>query len=49
MGLICHTVGSVPFRSPVLSFCAMRSRKVYGGTKPGGQGGRGGRGVTGES
>lgn len=38
MGLICHTVGSVPFRSPVLSFCAMRSRKVYGGTKAGGRG-----------
>lgn len=28
--LICHTVGSVPFESPVLSFCAMLSRKVRG-------------------
>jgi hypothetical protein len=30
LALICHTVGSVPFRSPVLSFCAMLSRKVRG-------------------
>lgn len=30
MALICHTVGSVPFKSPVLSFCAMLSRKVRG-------------------
>jgi hypothetical protein len=29
MALICHRVGSTPFRSPVLSFCAMLSRKVY--------------------
>jgi hypothetical protein len=29
MALICHRVGSAPFRSPVLSFCAMLSRKVY--------------------
>jgi hypothetical protein len=28
--LICHTVGSVPFESPVLSFCAILSRKVRG-------------------
>ncbi|EXK78037.1 hypothetical protein FOQG_17267 [Fusarium oxysporum f. sp. raphani 54005] len=27
ISLICHTVGSKPFRSPVLSFCAMLSRK----------------------
>jgi hypothetical protein len=27
LALICHTVGSVPFRSPVLSFCAMLSQK----------------------
>ncbi|OBT60238.1 hypothetical protein VE03_10596 [Pseudogymnoascus sp. 23342-1-I1] len=27
LALICHTVGSVPFKSPVLSFCAMLSRK----------------------
>jgi hypothetical protein len=30
LALICHTVGSVPFKSPVLSFCAMLSRKVRG-------------------
>ncbi|PQE10618.1 telomere-associated recq protein [Rutstroemia sp. NJR-2017a WRK4] len=30
LALICHTVGSVPFQSPVLSFCAMLSRKVRG-------------------
>ena len=30
LALICHTVGSVPFHSPVLSFCAMLSRKVRG-------------------
>jgi hypothetical protein len=28
--LICHTVGSEPFKSAVLSFCAMLSRKVRG-------------------
>ncbi|KAH7231070.1 hypothetical protein BKA59DRAFT_368770, partial [Fusarium tricinctum] len=27
ISLICHTVGSKPFRSPVLSFCAMLSRR----------------------
>ncbi|KAL7917060.1 hypothetical protein ACQKWADRAFT_326670 [Trichoderma austrokoningii] len=27
MSLICQSVGSVPFRSPVISFCAMLSRK----------------------
>jgi hypothetical protein len=26
--LICHVVGSVPFRSPILSFCAMLGRSV---------------------
>ncbi|KFY23902.1 hypothetical protein V491_02362 [Pseudogymnoascus sp. VKM F-3775] len=30
LALICQTVGSVPFRSAVLSFCAMLSRKVRG-------------------
>lgn len=30
LALICQTVGSVPFKSPVLSFCAMLSRKVRG-------------------
>ncbi|KFY99227.1 hypothetical protein V498_00910 [Pseudogymnoascus sp. VKM F-4517 (FW-2822)] len=30
LAMICHTVGSVPFKSPVLSFCAMLSRKVRG-------------------
>jgi hypothetical protein len=30
LALICHTVCSVPFKSPVLSFCAMLSRKVRG-------------------
>lgn len=30
LALICHTVGSVLFKSPVLSFCAMLSRKVCG-------------------
>lgn len=30
IALICHVVGSVPFKSPVLSFCAMLSRKVRG-------------------
>lgn len=29
MALICHHVGSEPFRSPVLSFCAMLSRRVF--------------------
>lgn len=28
LALICHVVGSVPFKSPVLSFCAMLSRKI---------------------
>ena len=28
--LICQTVGSVLFKSPVLSFCAMLRRKVRG-------------------
>jgi superfamily II DNA helicase RecQ len=41
MALICHTVGSSPFRSPVLSFCAMLSRKVFGMGKKN-EGGRGG-------
>ncbi|KAH6959554.1 hypothetical protein BKA56DRAFT_449155, partial [Ilyonectria sp. MPI-CAGE-AT-0026] len=27
VALICHSVGSVPFRSPVISFCAMLSRR----------------------
>jgi hypothetical protein len=26
--LICHVIGSVPFRSPILSFCAMLGRSV---------------------
>ena len=30
VSLICHDVGSTPFQSPVLSFCAMLSRKVHG-------------------
>ena len=30
LALICQIVGSVPFKSPVLSFCAMLSRKVQG-------------------
>ena len=30
LALICQTVGSVPFKSPILSFCAMLSRRVYG-------------------
>ena len=30
LALIYHTVGSVSFKSPVLSFCAMLSRKVRG-------------------
>jgi hypothetical protein len=30
LALICHTIGSVPFKSLVLSFCAMLSRKVRG-------------------
>ncbi|PNP44462.1 hypothetical protein TGAMA5MH_03808 [Trichoderma gamsii] len=29
VAMICHVVGSVPFRSSVLSFCAMLSRRVY--------------------
>ena len=28
LALICQTVGSIPFKSPVLSFCAMLSRKI---------------------
>ncbi|KFY28326.1 hypothetical protein V491_00528 [Pseudogymnoascus sp. VKM F-3775] len=28
LALICHTVGSVPFKSPILSFCAILSRRV---------------------
>jgi len=28
LALICHVVGSVLFKSPVLSFCAVLSRKV---------------------
>jgi hypothetical protein len=27
--LICHVVGSMPFRSPILSFCAVLSRTVH--------------------
>jgi hypothetical protein len=30
LALICYTVGSVPFKSPVLSFYSMLSRKVRG-------------------
>ncbi len=30
MALICHTVSSVPFKSPVLSVCAILSWKVRG-------------------
>jgi hypothetical protein len=30
LALICQTVGSVLFKSPVLGFCAMLSRKVRG-------------------
>jgi hypothetical protein len=30
LALICQTIGSVPFKSPVLSFCAILSRKVRG-------------------
>ncbi|KAE9362530.1 hypothetical protein N431DRAFT_475920 [Stipitochalara longipes BDJ] len=30
LALICHTIGSVPFKSPVLSYCAMLSRKARG-------------------
>jgi hypothetical protein len=28
LALICYIVGNVPFKLPVLSFCAMLSRKV---------------------
>jgi hypothetical protein len=28
LALICYTVSNVPFKLPVLSFCAMLSRKV---------------------
>jgi hypothetical protein len=28
--LICHNISSVPFKSPVSSFCAMLSRKARG-------------------
>jgi len=31
--LICHIVGSVPFKLPVLSFCAVLGRKVSGNGK----------------
>ena len=27
--LICHVVESVPFKSPVLSFCAMLGRSIH--------------------
>ncbi|KAF7880786.1 uncharacterized protein EAF01_000538 [Botrytis porri] len=30
LALICHSIGSAPFKSPVLSFCAMKSRMIYG-------------------
>ena len=30
LALVCHTVGSMPFKSAALSFCAMLSRKVRG-------------------
>lgn len=30
LALICQTIGNVPFKSPVLSFCAILSRKVRG-------------------
>jgi hypothetical protein len=30
LALICHTIGNMPFKSPVLSFCAMLNRKVRG-------------------
>lgn len=30
LALICYTIGSVLFKSPVLSFCAILSRKVRG-------------------
>ena len=30
LALICYTVGSILFKSPVLSFCAILSRKVRG-------------------
>ncbi|KAJ8066707.1 hypothetical protein OCU04_004100 [Sclerotinia nivalis] len=30
LALICHSIGSVAFKSPVLSFCAMKSRMIYG-------------------
>ncbi len=30
LALICYTVSSVLFKSPVLSFCAILSRKVRG-------------------
>jgi hypothetical protein len=30
LALICHTVSSVPFKSPILSYYAMLSRKVRG-------------------
>jgi hypothetical protein len=28
LALICYTINSVPFKSPVLSFCVILSRKV---------------------
>jgi len=30
LALICYTISSVLFKSPVLSFCAILSRKVRG-------------------
>jgi hypothetical protein len=30
LALICYIINSVPFKSAVLSFCAMLSRKVRG-------------------
>jgi hypothetical protein len=30
LALICQIVGSVPFKLPVLSFCAILARKVRG-------------------
>jgi hypothetical protein len=32
MALICHTVGGRPYRSVVVSFCAMHSRQKYSGS-----------------
>jgi hypothetical protein len=30
LALICYTISSVPFKSPVLSFCTILSRKICG-------------------